>query len=381
MAASGKKEVNLAKSLHESSDLVQAGCQFDEEGKLTQAIKAYDEAIIIMDSVLTEIPPSADAWKVLLDIRSQYSNRLEKIRYIDVHIREAGQRLQLGRVKRRMSKIPFSYNIGPLDTGDSPPDCPPSFTPRVPFWLLKLLKKVIRQGGYLTNKVFVPKPVWRQDGAKFAGLSVKTPAYEQIIINITATIYPIEMPVDEETAEIALIALKSLTKEFSQLQNNLSKPFPFIKEVVITPDSSRLSRSSTLGAVGLLGKNVVKYAETQVQRIGVALLYAKISDEELQSFGNLAAEVCDRCQIIDEWIKFVETERYEILSAEGSHKEASTYLDPVRMELFKISAFLRDVLCELLLRDTEQLLERYLIKTRKSFARMYWEDVVEEENV
>lgn len=328
-------------------------------------------------------------------------------------MREAGQGtlFQGGKPKRRMSKIPFSYDNGPLDAGAPLPDPPPAFPPRVPFWLLKLLKKVIRHGGFLTDKVFVPKPVWCQDGAKFAGLSIKTPAYEQIIIKITATIYPIEMPVDEQSAAIALVALNTLAKEFSQLQNNLSKPFPFIKEmnVASTPTetqtrSPRSSALNSLSAVGLLGKNVVKYAETQVQRIGVAILYAKISDDELQSFGNLAAEVCDRCQIIDEWIRFVEEERNEILMCTntkrplnqeddnvinvrsmnnfttGDPHQTKTYLDPVREELFKISAFLRDVVCELLLRDTEQLLERYMTKTRKSFARMYWDGTAEETN-
>lgn len=329
---------------------------------------------------------------------------------MEVNLREAGQGTLLGgKPKRRMSKVPFGYNNGPLNAGDTVPDPPPTFPPRVPFWLLKLLKKVIRSGGFLTDKVYVPKPVWCQDGAKFAGLSIKTPAYEQIIIKITATIYPIEMPVDEESANIALVALKALMKEFSLLQNNLSKPFPFIKEmnVVTSPTESRGPRSSalnSLSAVGLLGKNVVKYAETQVQRIGVAILYAKISDDELQSFGNLAAEVCDRCQIIDEWIKHVEGERSALLvdskAKNNSHQEqesgdvistrslnnftlddphnTKTYLDPVREELFKISAFLRDVVCELLLRDTEQLLERYMVKTRKSFARMYWDGTTEE---
>jgi hypothetical protein len=305
-------------------------------------------------------------------------------------MREAGQGNLFqggGKPKRRMSKIPFSYVNGPLDAGDTPPDPPPTFLPLVPFWLLKLLKKVIRNGGFLTDKVYVPKPVWCQDGAKFAGLTIKTPAYEQIIIKITATIYPIEMPVDEESAGIALVALKVLTKEFGQLQNNLSKPFPFIKEMNVAPSSTetRVPRSSALNAVGLLGKNVVKYAETQVQRIGVAILYAKISDDELQSFGNLAAEVCDRCQIIDEWIKFVEEERNEILMdihAKGhTDRDNATYLDPLREELFTISAFLRDVVCELLLRDTEQLLERYMIKTRKSFARMYWDGTADETNM
>jgi hypothetical protein len=39
---------------------------------------------------------------------------------------------------------------------------------------------------------------------------------------------------------------------------------------------------------------------------------------------------------------------------------------------------MRDVVCEILLRDTEFLLERYLRKMRKSFSRMYWDDEPED---
>ena len=35
--------------------------------------------------------------------------------------------------------------------------------------------------------------------------------------------------------------------------------------------------------------------------------------------------------------------------------------------------FLQEVVCELVLRDLESLLERYLRKMRKSFARMHWD--------
>lgn len=45
----------------------------------------------------------------------------------------------------------------------------------------------------------------------------------------------------------------------------------------------------------------------------------------------------------------------------------------------KINVFLRDVVCEIMLRDIEYLLTRYLMKTRKSFTRMHWEE--EEEPV
>jgi DnaJ-domain-containing protein 1 len=42
--------------------------------------------------------------------------------------------------------------------------------------------------------------------------------------------------------------------------------------------------------------------------------------------------------------------------------------------IINISTSLRDVVCELLLRDIEQLLDRYLRKMRKSFSRMHWDE-------
>ena len=76
MTTKNRDVISLAK---EARDLAETGCKFDEEGKLGKAIKLYDEAIILMDNILSEIPPNADAWKVMLDLRSQYSNRLVRI--------------------------------------------------------------------------------------------------------------------------------------------------------------------------------------------------------------------------------------------------------------------------------------------------------------
>lgn len=35
---------------------------------------------------------------------------------------------------------------------------------------------------------------------------------------------------------------------------------------------------------------------------------------------------------------------------------------------------MREVICDLLLREVEQLIERYFRKMRKSFSRMRWDD-------
>ncbi len=39
-----------------------------------------------------------------------------------------------------------------------------------------------------------------------------------------------------------------------------------------------------------------------------------------------------------------------------------------------ISVFVREVVCEILLRDVEALMVRYLSKMRKSFSRMFWDE-------
>jgi len=43
-------------------------------------------------------------------------------------------------------------------------------------------------------------------------------------------------------------------------------------------------------------------------------------------------------------------------------------------EQHKISAFIRETVCELLLRDLEQMLERYLKKMRDTFLALPWEE-------
>lgn len=70
------KDIDVRDLMRQACDISQTGCKFDEDGRLREAMKHYDEAIIIMDCILSQIPATADAWKVLLDLRSQYSNRL-----------------------------------------------------------------------------------------------------------------------------------------------------------------------------------------------------------------------------------------------------------------------------------------------------------------
>ena len=53
--------------------------------------------------------------------------------------------------------------------------------------------------------------------------------------------------------------------------------------------------------------------------------------------------------------------------------------EKIRGLLTVVSALYRDVVCEVVLRDLQNLVERYIKKMRKSFARMYWDEDAEED--
>ena len=103
---------------------------------------------------------------------------------------------------------------------------------RRPYWLLRLVRQSVRQGGFITPKLHVPALVWQMDRASFAGLSVKTRAFEACLILLLDRVLPLEKPrgpQDGALARQALQAFGTVRAEFDQLQNQLSRPFPFIR--------------------------------------------------------------------------------------------------------------------------------------------------------
>jgi hypothetical protein len=137
-----------------------------------------------------------------------------------------------------MSKIPFNDKMSPIILNCDAREEPPKSLLLRPYWLLRVLRKVIIQGGYLSPKVFVPKLVWSQYGVKFTGLSAKTFAFEQLLIAIRGRELLAESVSDHEDLAHVVIELRSLSKDLMQLQNNLSKPLTYIQEATIVKDSA-----------------------------------------------------------------------------------------------------------------------------------------------
>ena len=87
------------------------------------------------------------------------------------------------------------------------------------------------KGGYVTPNIYVPKSVWSQRDFKYTGLSFKVAAFEQIYVMLTTTITPLEKSLDKTSLEYLLRTFVDFSDGLLVIQNNLSKPFPFIHEV------------------------------------------------------------------------------------------------------------------------------------------------------
>lgn len=49
-------------------------------------------------------------------------------------------------------------------------------------------------------------------------------------------------------------------------------------------------------------------------------------------------------------------------------------VEDMLIDMMSVSRFIREVICEIVLRDLEHLTARYMRKMRKSFSRMHWDD-------
>lgn len=104
---------------------------------------------------------------------------------------------------------------------------------------------------------------------------------------------------------------------------------------------------------------------------------------EITSYYNSITGLCEACQVFDKWYVFLIHEREVLMTGKGTNKQPMTSEEDKKVLLLEtllgsvlvISNFMRDVVCELLLREIGQLVERYLRKMRKSFTQMHWDSV------
>jgi len=200
-------------------------------------------------------------------------------------------------------------------------------------------------------------------------------------------IAPLTLKGDGKNLERALLAFHSTENELAILQNTLHKSFPYVAEVPLpnqNTDVASAQGGGILGRIGSFGKSVRKIAEVGYSRLGA--MQTRVSLDDMHSYANLVASVCDRAQLFVVWYDFCNSQRDKLLSESSGGMsaeaaEAISTLENLIMSQIHVSTFMREVLCELLLRDLETLLARHMEKMRKSFSRMYWSDDENDDDV
>ena len=104
------------------------------------------------------------------------------------------------------------------------------------YYIMRQIEQSMITGAYLTESLFIPNQIWKQYDIKFSGLSAKTVAFQ----HVHALLGDIHFLTLNNTS-ISLFKMQELLdhtlNEFNLIQNQLSKPFPFIPEIKLEVES------------------------------------------------------------------------------------------------------------------------------------------------
>ena len=171
--------------LNEAASLVQAAVHMDKNQNYSGAIDYYDMTILNLNEVLNKLPMGSVGWNKIMEIRSKYDDRLEKLREYEnskyditsmvssVMSSSAGESGIAAKSKRpSMSRVTFEEDPQLIKCSENIAESfekPPTTMARVPYWQMRTLMISIQNGGFITPTLFVPKLVWSQSKAKFSG--------------------------------------------------------------------------------------------------------------------------------------------------------------------------------------------------------------------
>ena len=265
----------------------------------------------------------------------------------------------------------------------------------IQYWQMRLIMSTIRRGGNITPQLHVPAMVWHQFGAKITGLRTKISAFQRVFVVICEQCDPLTVPSRPDDYPAFLRAVQAFRRDLCEIQNALARPFNFVPEVKTDGGRSHKSHVKAGSSISSLGLQVAGFvvsvtdsvrrgAATVVERVGT-MAPARASDDDMENYADFVYKVCDKCQLFDRWCleisALVDKEAHARRSVDGvaravhrGHGRAEPTTQDLYNELRHISKFMEQTVAEIIIRDVEQLCQRYLRKMRKSFVRMYWDD-------
>lgn len=230
----------------EALNLANVAILFDKQDNFVGAYDYYDKCILNIDEVMSKLPKSSNQWMKLMDLRSQYDDRMDSLKEMEASRTSMMSNFGLstnkpnseGMKSNKSNKSKQKYSSEDVNFSEMSLDSfvyeePPKDMQAIPYWQLRCIQRTIESGGYLSDSLFIPRNVWQQTDVKFSGIQIKSTAFEIIIRLITNQIEILSMRVEEATMAAAEQVFCHVAEELFALQNQLSKSFPYIKENVV----------------------------------------------------------------------------------------------------------------------------------------------------
>lgn len=262
--------------------LAQSACSADRRGDLTAALRLYGEAVDLIAFALANTPePSAADASTFMHFSHVYSKRIAELKaYADVRAgptssAAGGDAAAEGATAANKGGGSFFFAFeddAVLKAARLPEPAPVGANEwRRPFWLMRILRSSMQHGGYLTpdGRVFVPRRLWTQRGAKFLGLAAKHECATCLLAEFVRC-----REIDYRQRSSLQSELDRLCDTLDAVQSTLHRLLPFVPEA-----RSAHGPADERGAVGKLTERFKGLAKTLDKTAArVATLPTKCAD-------------------------------------------------------------------------------------------------------
>jgi len=340
MAAS--EPLTTAQAVTKAIGLAQEAVKADEAGNIEEAIALYVQSVELIKMGL-QIQPEAEVVdnSVLHKYSKLYSDRIDELRK---SLAEDG--------------LADLSEVGPADAGPqpffmyddvevrtaTPPEAAPSGPDewRRPFWLMRILRTSMQFGGYLSPdaRVFVPRRLWVQKGARFIGLAAKAECAQCLIGELQRV-----RSVDFRNPPALARELDRLCDTLDALQNSLHRLLPIIAET-----KGGVTEGNTISKLTDRFKVLAKTLDKTAARM--TALPTKCHDPA--EYISSVVQLFDAAMVVETWI--------EHYNAVPRHADGT---ERVRERLHRCAAFLYEVVCAFVIQDLDGLLQRHMHKAAK----------------
>jgi hypothetical protein len=340
---------STAEAVERAIRLAQDAVRADEEGDIDGAIKKYTESVDLINLGLQMQREEEEVDNTVLHKYSRlYSDRIAELKLSRDAPDAVGQEggWEAPGAGGAGADVYFAFEESEM-SGATPPGPVPSGADhwRLPFWMMRTLRNSMLRGGYLSpdKRVFVPRRVWVQKGARFTALAAKSDCAQCLsaeLVRLRTIVTRQPLTIQKE--------LERLGETLDALQNSMARLLPFVPEPHVAGSEAS---SNALGKITERFKGLGKVLDKTAARLGA--LPSKCADPS--DYIALLVSLFDDAAFVEQWL-----ERHIATPLDSAH---------ILERLHRAATFLYEVICAFVVQDLDGLLQRHMRKASSAFLK------------